>query len=24
QRCGALAVTAKGAMTALPCRQELE
>ena len=23
QRCGALAVTAKGAMTALPCRQEL-
>ena len=23
-RCGALAVTAKGAMTALPCRQELE
>ncbi|MQH33487.1 fructokinase, partial [Escherichia coli] len=22
--CGALAVTAKGAMTALPCRQELE
>ncbi|EPJ0136758.1 aminoimidazole riboside kinase [Escherichia coli] len=24
QRCGALAVTTKGAMTALPCRQELE
>ena len=24
QRCGALAVTAKGAMTALPCRQDLE
>ena len=24
QRCGALAVTAKGEMTALPCRQELE
>ncbi|EFM8796616.1 aminoimidazole riboside kinase [Escherichia coli] len=24
QRCGALSVTAKGAMTALPCRQELE
>lgn len=24
QRCGALAVAAKGAMTALPCRQELE
>ncbi|EHT7501290.1 TPA: aminoimidazole riboside kinase [Escherichia coli] len=24
QRCGALAVTAKGAMTALPCRQKLE
>ncbi|EFM7964375.1 aminoimidazole riboside kinase [Escherichia coli] len=24
QRCGELAVTAKGAMTALPCRQELE
>ncbi|HGF1130282.1 TPA: aminoimidazole riboside kinase [Escherichia coli] len=24
QRCGSLAVTAKGAMTALPCRQELE
>ena len=24
QRCGALAVPAKGAMTALPCRQELE
>ncbi|HFF3230672.1 TPA: aminoimidazole riboside kinase [Escherichia coli] len=24
QRCGALAVTAKGAMTGLPCRQELE
>ena len=24
QRCGALAVTAKGAMTALPCRQEME
>lgn len=24
QRCGALAVTAKGVMTALPCRQELE
>lgn len=24
QRCGALAVTAKGAMTALPCRQEPE
>lgn len=24
QRCGALAVTAKGAMTALPCRQELQ
>ena len=24
QRCGALAVTAKGAMPALPCRQELE
>ncbi|EFH1632793.1 aminoimidazole riboside kinase [Escherichia coli] len=24
QRCGALAVTAKGAMTELPCRQELE
>lgn len=24
QRCGARAVTAKGAMTALPCRQELE
>lgn len=24
QRCGALAVTAKGAMTVLPCRQELE
>ncbi|EFA4864413.1 TPA: aminoimidazole riboside kinase [Escherichia coli] len=24
QRCGVLAVTAKGAMTALPCRQELE
>ncbi|MBZ9160089.1 aminoimidazole riboside kinase [Escherichia coli] len=24
QRCGALAVTAKGAMTALPCRQELK
>ncbi|EOU8736086.1 aminoimidazole riboside kinase [Escherichia coli] len=24
QRCGAFAVTAKGAMTALPCRQELE
>lgn len=24
QRCGALAVTAKGAMIALPCRQELE
>ncbi|EFC9768914.1 aminoimidazole riboside kinase [Escherichia coli] len=24
QRCGALAVTAKGAMAALPCRQELE
>ena len=24
QRCGALAVTAKGAMKALPCRQELE
>lgn len=24
QRCGALAVIAKGAMTALPCRQELE
>ncbi|EKR0930293.1 aminoimidazole riboside kinase [Escherichia coli] len=24
QRCGALVVTAKGAMTALPCRQELE
>ncbi len=24
QRCGALAVTGKGAMTALPCRQELE
>ena len=24
QRCGALAVTAKGAMTALPCRQELD
>ncbi|EFC9806193.1 aminoimidazole riboside kinase [Escherichia coli O26:H18] len=24
QRCGALAVTEKGAMTALPCRQELE
>ncbi|HCX4698297.1 TPA: aminoimidazole riboside kinase [Escherichia coli] len=24
QHCGALAVTAKGAMTALPCRQELE
>ncbi len=24
QRCGALAVTAKGAMTAMPCRQELE
>lgn len=24
QRCGALAVTATGAMTALPCRQELE
>ncbi|ELO4805198.1 aminoimidazole riboside kinase [Escherichia coli] len=24
QRCGALAVTAKGAITALPCRQELE
>lgn len=24
QRCGALAVTAKGAMTALPCQQELE
>ena len=24
QRCGALAVTAKGAMTALPCRHELE
>ncbi|HHU7156362.1 TPA: aminoimidazole riboside kinase [Escherichia coli] len=24
QRCGALAVTVKGAMTALPCRQELE
>lgn len=24
QRCGALAVTAKGAMTSLPCRQELE
>ena len=24
QRCGALAETAKGAMTALPCRQELE
>ncbi|HCP2123843.1 TPA: aminoimidazole riboside kinase [Escherichia coli] len=24
QRCAALAVTAKGAMTALPCRQELE
>ncbi|HGC0894875.1 TPA: aminoimidazole riboside kinase [Escherichia coli] len=24
QRCGALAVTAKGAMTTLPCRQELE
>ena len=24
QRCGALAVKAKGAMTALPCRQELE
>ena len=24
QRCGALAVTAKGAMSALPCRQDLE